>query len=48
MTGFLLDTNVLSEFNRKGKPNPQVEQWVTSKNNHLHVSIVTFGEIRLY
>jgi toxin FitB len=47
MTGFLLDTNVLSEFNRKGKPNPQVEQWVASKdNNQLYVSIVTFGEIR--
>ncbi len=25
--GFLLDTNVLSEFNRTGKPNENVRQW---------------------
>jgi predicted nucleic acid-binding protein len=25
MTGFLVDTNVLSEFNRRGQPDPQVK-----------------------
>jgi len=25
MSGFLLDTNVLSEFNRRGDPNPLVK-----------------------
>jgi predicted nucleic acid-binding protein len=28
MSGFLLDTNVLSEFNRRGDPNPLVKQWL--------------------
>jgi predicted nucleic acid-binding protein len=44
VTGYLLDTNVLSEFNRKGKPDPQVEQWVASRDTSLlYVSIITFG-----
>jgi len=28
MSGFLLDTNVLSEFNRRGEPDPLVKQWL--------------------
>jgi predicted nucleic acid-binding protein len=48
MTRFLVDTNVLSEFNRRGQPNPQVERWLSSTpTGSLHVSIITFGEIRL-
>src|SRR6266567_4262637 len=48
MTGFLVDTNVLSEFNRRGQPNPQVDRWLSSMPaGSLYVSIVTFGEIRL-
>ena len=47
MTGFLLDTNVLSEFNRRGQPNSRVRQWIsTTDPDQLFVSIITFGEIR--
>lgn len=28
MSGFLLDTNVLSEFNRRGRPDPHVKHWL--------------------
>jgi predicted nucleic acid-binding protein len=28
MSGFLLDTNVLSEFNKRGEPNPSVKRWL--------------------
>jgi len=28
VTGFLLDTNVLSEFSRTGAPNQQVDRWL--------------------
>jgi len=28
MSGFLLDTNVLSEFNRRGEPDRLVKQWL--------------------
>jgi len=48
MSGFLLDTNVLSEFNRRGDPDPQVRRWLEAADpNSLCVSVVTFGEIRL-
>ncbi len=46
MTGWLLDTNVLSEL-RRPKPNPNVLGFVTAKPlDLLFVSIVTFAEIR--
>ncbi len=46
MTGWLLDTNVLSEL-RRPKPNPNVVSFVASKPlDLLFVSIVTFAEIR--
>lgn len=46
MTGWLLDTNVLSEL-RRPKPNPKVVGFVASKPlDLLYVSIVTFAEIR--
>jgi predicted nucleic acid-binding protein len=46
VTGWLLDTNILSEL-RRPKPNPQVVGFVTSKPlDLLCVSILTFAEIR--
>jgi predicted nucleic acid-binding protein len=47
MNGFLLDTNVLSEFNRRGDPNPKVRQWLEAADNEsLYASVLTFAEIR--
>lgn len=46
MTGWLVDTNILSEL-RRPKPNPKVVGFVASKPlDLLFVSIVTFAEIR--
>jgi predicted nucleic acid-binding protein len=46
VTGWLLDTNVLSEL-RRPKPEPTVVQFVAAQPlDLLHVSIVTFAEIR--
>jgi toxin FitB len=46
VTGWLLDTNILSEL-RRLKPNPKVVGFVASKPlDLLFVSIVTFAEIR--
>jgi predicted nucleic acid-binding protein len=46
VTGWLLDTNVLSEL-RRPKPNTKVLNFVASKPlDLLFVSIVTFAEIR--
>jgi predicted nucleic acid-binding protein len=46
VTGWLLDTNILSEL-RRPKPNPNVVGFVASKPLELlFVSIVTFAEIR--
>jgi toxin FitB len=47
MSGFLLDTNVLSEFNRRGDPNLLVKQWLEAADNgSLYASVLTFAEIR--
>jgi len=47
MRGFLLDTNVLSEFNRRGDPNPRVKQWLEAADpGSLYASVLTFAEIR--
>ena len=47
MTGFLLDTNVLSEFARTGKPDRHVDRWLKSApEESLFASVLTFGEIR--
>jgi len=47
MSGFLLDTNVLSEFNRRGDPNPAVKQWLeVADTRSLYASVLTFAEIR--
>jgi len=46
VTGWLLDTNVLSEL-RRPKPNPRVVQFVAGQAlDLLYVSVVTFAEIR--
>lgn len=46
MTGYLLDTNVLSEL-RRPKPNRRVVAFVASQAlEQLHVSSVSFAEIR--
>jgi toxin FitB len=46
MTGWLLDTNVLSEL-RRPRPDPKVGAFVASQPlDLLFVSIVTFAEIR--
>ena len=47
MSGFLLDTNVLSEFNRTGPPNERVKQWLTATPlDSLYVSVITLAEIQ--
>jgi predicted nucleic acid-binding protein len=47
MSGFLLDTNVLSEFNRRGEPDPLVKQWLEAADtDSLYASVLTLGEIR--
>ena len=46
MTGWLLDTNVLSEL-RRPRPEPKVVAFVASQPlDLLHISIVTLAEIR--
>jgi len=46
MTGFLLDTNILSELVRP-KPEPKVKTWVDTQNlDTLFISAVSFGELR--
>ena len=47
MSGFLLDTNVLSEFNRRGEPDPHVRRWLEAADTgSLYASALTLGEIR--
>jgi predicted nucleic acid-binding protein len=46
VTGFLLDTNVLSEFSRTGAPDRQVDKWLDSApEESLFASVLTFAEI---
>jgi toxin FitB len=46
MSGFLLDTNVVSELVRP-RPDPKVTAWVAATDEELlFVSVLTFGEIR--
>jgi predicted nucleic acid-binding protein len=47
MSGFPPDTNVLSEFNRRGEPDRRVHQWLEAADpDSLYVSVLTIGEIR--
>jgi predicted nucleic acid-binding protein len=44
--GYLLDTNVPSEYKRL-RPDPRVVSWVDSQpRSNLYVSVITLGEIR--
>ena len=46
MSGFLIDTNVISEL-VKPKPDRRVIEWVaTADENLLYLSVLTLGEIR--
>jgi toxin FitB len=46
VSGFLLDTNVVSEL-LKPKPEPNVARWVhATDENLLYLSVLTLGEIR--
>ena len=46
MTGFLLDTNVISEV-IKASPEPKVEAWLESTDeSQVYLSVLTLGEIR--
>jgi predicted nucleic acid-binding protein len=46
VNGFLLDTNVLSEYT-KPKPELKVHAWLNSRSNDLlYISVLTLGEIQ--
>ena len=46
MNGYLLDTNIPSEFSRD-RPDPRVVKWLkTQPSTTLFLSVVTIGEIR--
>ena len=47
MTGFLIDTNVLSEYNRPGGPNAGVKRWLeTTARPSQYASVITLAEIQ--
>jgi predicted nucleic acid-binding protein len=47
VNAFLLDTNVLSEFKRRGEPDPLVRNWLRGTHpDLLWASVLSFGEIR--
>jgi toxin FitB len=47
VTGFLLDTNVLSEFARTGQPDQHVDRWLkNTAEEKLFASVLTLAEIR--
>jgi len=47
MKGFLIDTNVLSEYNRPGGPNPNVKRWLEMTDRRSqYVSILTLAEVQ--
>ncbi len=46
MSAFLIDTNVLSEFSRKGEPDPRVKIWLkAAAPGSLYASVLTLAEI---
>ena len=47
MSGFLLDTNVISEYGQVRAPSAHVKAWVDAQaEDTLHLSVLTLGEIR--
>jgi hypothetical protein len=46
MKGFLLDTNIVSEYSREGTPHPGVVRWMeTTPESSQYLSVLTLGEI---
>lgn len=46
MKGFLIDTNVLSEYSRTSGPDPNVKRWLeTTTQESQYVSVITLAEI---
>lgn len=46
MSGFLLDTNIISELVRP-RPDARVQHWISATDEELmHLSVLTLGEIR--
>jgi predicted nucleic acid-binding protein len=46
MSGFLLDTNVISEFNKHSGPDASVKRWVeTTQLRYQFVSVIRLAEI---
>jgi predicted nucleic acid-binding protein len=47
VTDFLIDTNVLSEYNRPEGPNPGVKRWLErTARQSQYVSVITLAEIQ--
>ncbi len=47
MSGYLLDTNVISEYGRERPPDQRVRAWVDAQREQgLYLSVLTLGEIR--
>lgn len=47
MTGYLLDTNIVSEYTRVQPPDARLRSWMDQQEEEtLHLSVVTLGEIR--
>ena len=47
MNGFLLDTNVVSEFRKRAEANPKVLAWLeTVADEELFLSVLVLGELR--
>ena len=47
MSGFLLDTNVISEYTRIKPPDERVRSWIDAQDEStLHLSVLSLGEIR--
>ena len=47
MSGYLIDTNVLSEYNRPAGPDAGVKKWVEMTNRSTqYISVLTLAEIR--
>ena len=47
MNGFLIDTNVLSEYSKQGGPDPGVKHWLETTSRQLqYVSVMTLAEIQ--
>jgi predicted nucleic acid-binding protein len=47
VNGFLVDTNVVSEFSRRGEPDQRVTKWLGAASaGSLYVSVLALAEVR--